>query len=308
MLSNMCAAPTTKLVNSIKPITSRSFFTFVDTASVGVRQSFGKAGGIFTSQASVDPGFRIYFPVIQKISHVSTRQSENTFSVEVKTKDNVFSRLAISVQWRIEPSNVERAFFSLTHPLDQIRSYVENVVRSQAPTISLDDLFADQDALAAKVAEVLEKKMDAHGYTIVDTLITDIEPETKVKTAMNEINATARLKEAAQNEADALYIKAVREAEADAERKRLQGKGISDQRTAILDGYKDGIRDISASLGLSSLDILTFVQSVQHMDMVENVGKSQNAKVIFIDKDKHLHSPAKDLRDEMIVANEAIVE
>jgi len=301
------------LASAFKPfrlslLGSRSFFTFVDTASVGVRQSFGKAGGIFTPGVTTDPGFRIYMPILQTISHVSTRQAENTFSVEVKTKDNVFARLAISVQWRIEPSNVERAFFSLTKPLDQIRSYVENVVRSQAPTTTLDELFEDQDALAAKVAEVLEKKMDAHGYTIVDTLITDIEPETKVKNAMNEINATARLKEAAKNEADAFYIKAVREAEADAERKRLQGKGISDQRTAILDGYKDGIKDISSSLGLSAMDILTFVQSVQHMDMVENVGKSDNVKVLFIDKDKHQRSLAKTLRDEVMVANEAIVE
>lgn len=299
---------TTKLIKPSSILASRSFFTFVDTASVGVRQSFGKAGGIFTSQVTVDPGFRIYMPILQSISHVSTRQAENTFSVEVKTKDNVFAQLAISVQWRIEPSNVERAFFSLTHPLDQIRSYVENVVRAQAPSTTLDELFADQDALAAKVAEVLEKKMDTHGYTIVDTLITDIEPEAKVKNAMNEINATARLKEAAQNEADAFYIKAVREAEADAERKRLQGQGISDQRTAILDGYKDGIKDISSSLGISAMDILTFVQSVQHMDMVENVGKSDNVKVLFIDKDKHQRSLAKDLRDEVMVANEAIVE
>lgn len=295
------------VVPSTKPM-KRSFFTFVDTASVGVRQSFGKAGGILTSKVTVDPGLRIYVPLLQSISHVSTRQAENTFSVEVKTKDNVFASLAISVQWRIDPSNVERAFFSLTHPLDQIRSYVENVVRSQAPTISLDDLFADQDALAAKVAEVLEKKMDAHGYTIVDTLITDIEPEANVKNAMNQINATARLKEAAQNEADAFYVKAVREAEADAERKRLQGQGISDQRTAILDGYKDGIKDISASLGLSSLDILNFVQSIQHMDMMENVGKSDNVKVLFIDKDNHQRSFAKDIRDQMMVANEALVE
>jgi len=123
-----------------------------------------------------------------------------------------------------------------------------------------------------------------------------------------KINATARLKEAAKNEADAFYIKAVREAEADAERKRLQGQGISDQRTAILDGYKDGIKDISSALGLSAMDILTFVQSVQHMDMVENVGKSNNVKVLFIDKDKHQRSLAKTLRDEVMVANEAIVE
>jgi len=110
------------LASAFKPfrlslLGSRSFFTFVDTASVGVRQSFGKAGGIFTPGVTTDPGFRIYLPIFQTISHVSTRQAENTFSVEVKTKDNVFARLAISVQWRIEPSNVERAFFSLTKPL-----------------------------------------------------------------------------------------------------------------------------------------------------------------------------------------------
>jgi regulator of protease activity HflC (stomatin/prohibitin superfamily) len=283
---------------------SRSFITFVDTATTGVRQTFGKAGGMWTSDVMVQPGLRFYLPIFQSISHVSTRQAQHTFSLEVKTSDDVFAHLSISVQWRIEPKNVGTAFFSLSDPLDQIRSYVDNVVRSRAPGSTLDELFADQDGLSSAVAEVLKDKMVGHGYTIVDTLITDIEPDSKVKAAMNEINATARLKQAAQNEADAHYVKAVREAEADAERKRLQGKGMSDQRTAIMDGYKDGIKDISHSLGLSPMDILTFVQSIQHMDMMENVGKSDNTKVLFVDKDKHQSS----LRDQVIVAQETLIE
>lgn len=284
--------------------TKRSFLTFVETASTGIRQTFGKAGGLWTSEAVVEPGIRLYLPIFQSISHVSTRQAENTFTLEVKTADDVFAKLSISIQWKIEPENVEKAFFSLTNPLDQIRSYVDNVVRARAPRSTLDELFTDQDGLSSAVAEVLKDKMEGHGYTIVATLITDIEPDKKVKVAMNEINATARLKQAAKNEADAHYIKAVREAEADAERKRLQGQGISDQRTAILDGYKDGIKDISTSLGLSPEAILTFVQSVQHMDMVENIGKTSNTKVLFVDKDKHQRS----LRDEVIAAQETLVE
>lgn len=253
------------------------FFKFIPTSKTGVVQTFGK----FTRL--VKPGLRLYIPVIQTITPISNRLTQDSFHFEVKTKDNVFARLGLAVQYKIEPENTELAYFSLDNPKEQIDAYIENVVRAKVPKMKLDELFESQDDICNSVATGLSEKMRSHGFTIENTLVTEINPAADVKEAMNRINASERLKEATRNEAEANYILKVREAEADRDRKRLQGEGISAQRKAILKGYEDGVEDMAQRLGLTSKDIINFVTKVQHLDTLESISKSPNTKTIFLD-------------------------
>jgi regulator of protease activity HflC (stomatin/prohibitin superfamily) len=251
-------------------------FRFIDSATSGVVQTFGK----FTRVAA--PGLSFYIPFIQSVTPVSNRLRQEEFSFEVKTKDDVFATLAIKVQYLVKPENSSKAFFSLEDPASQIYAYIENVVRSRAPHLTLNDLYQEQDTIESSVSEKLSGRMEEHGYTIANTLITAIDPAAKVKAAMNTIYESERLKVAAQNTADALYIKEVRHAEADSERKRLQGEGISKQRLAILKGYETGINGMADGLGLTPLDVVNFVMKTQHLDMLESIGRSENAKTVFL--------------------------
>lgn len=253
------------------------FFKFIQTSQTGIVQTFGK----FTR--TVGPGLRLFVPFIQSITPVSNRLVQETFKFETKTRDNVFAKLGIAIQYQIKEENTEKAFFSLNRPVDQIDSYVENVVRAQVPRMRLDELYESQDQICKSVSETLLVQMEQYGFSIVNTLVTEIEPDSRVKAAMNEINATERLKEAAKNEADAKYIKSVREAEADSERKRLHGEGISQQRTAILKGYKEGIDDLANRTGLEPKDIIDFICYVQKLDALERIGSSENTKTLFMD-------------------------
>ena len=148
--------------------------------------------------------------------------------------------------------------------------------------MKLDELFEAPDYICNSVENQLSAKMQKYGYTIENTLVTAIDPAHEVKNAMNHINASERLEEAAQNEADANYIKEVRKAEADRDRKRLQGEGISQQRIAILKGYEKGVGDMSKCLDISSADIIDFVMKTQHLDTLESIGKAPNSKTIFM--------------------------
>jgi regulator of protease activity HflC (stomatin/prohibitin superfamily) len=148
--------------------------------------------------------------------------------------------------------------------------------------MTLDSLYESQGEISKSVSDQLKSKMARYGYTIVDTLVNDIVPAKKVSEAMNDINASERLKMAATNIADADYIKAVRHAESDRDRKVLQGEGISGQRIAILKGYENGIEDMSKNLGLSSKDVIDFVMKTQHLDMLEQIGSSNNTKTVFL--------------------------
>lgn len=260
----------------------RNFFTFIENSQTGIKQTFGKATGLLTNNAVLGPGFHLYVPGIQCITKVSNRLRQTEFEIEIKTHDNVFARLKVSVQWSIETHNIHKAFFSLDLPIEQIRSYVENVLRSRATKSTLDELFSVQYEIAENVKHILSDVMNKHGYTISDTLITDINPSGGVKNSMNEINRTERLKIASQNEADAYYIRSVREAEADAERKRLQGEGISQQRQTIMKGYHDNIDKIYRDLGLSSQELLGFMERMQRWDTYSELAKSNNTKVLII--------------------------
>lgn len=252
-------------------------FRFIPTASTGVKQTFGK----FSKLAS--PGINFYIPFLQSITEVSNRVQQNTITLErVKTLDNVFASVEIALQTQIEKANVERAFFSLSDPREQTTTFVENVVRAKVPEMTLDDLFAQQDTVGNTIQSELGQKLSDYGITLVSSQVKNITPDYSVARAMNEINRTERLKIAAKNEADAEYIRSVRQAEADRDRKRLQGEGVAQQRMAILQGYEESIGGMADALDISHSEVLEFVKLTQTLDTYQTIGSTSNTKTIFL--------------------------
>lgn len=252
-------------------------FRIVPTLYTGVKTTFGRFS------KTVDPGLRLTIPFMQKIHLVSNKLRENSFRFEVKTKDNVFAKLSIAVQHRIRNEDTEKAFYSLENPESQMNSYIENVIRSAVAETTLSELFTSQDVIGHEIMRLLSNKMSVYGYTIENALMTTVEPSEVIKNALNNIEAAKREREAAKEKADADYICKVREAEADRDRKILQGEGISGQRKAIINGYQQGIEELSTKFGLDPKTIIDFVLHTQRLDMIETIGKSPNAKTIFID-------------------------
>ena len=158
--------------------------------------------------------------------------------VETKTKDDVFVKLKVSVQYKVVKEKVYDAFYKLDYPQDQITSYVFDVVRAVVPKMKLDDVFEKKDEIANAVKGELNDAMINYGYDIIKALVTDIDPDTEVKAAMNRINAAERKKVAAQYEGDAERILIVEKAKAEAESKRLQGQGIADQRRKLREALR----------------------------------------------------------------------
>jgi len=252
--------------------------TFIKTSTTGIVTKFGKFSRL------AQPGLNLYIPFIEKVIHVSNKTQQKIFELEVYTKDRVFAKLNLAIQYKIESEDTDRAFFSLEDPISQMGSYVENSIRSETPKVSLKELFESFDTISNIVSRELSPKMSSHGYKIENILMTGIEPDAEVAKAISRIGASERLKEAAVNEAEAEYIKKVKEAEADRDRKILQGQGIAGQRKAILDGYKETITDLLKTTGLSSLQILEFMLKSQSIDTNEQIGKGQGTKILFMDK------------------------
>src|ERR1700733_5441264 len=215
-----------------------SFFT-VNTAQVAVIVRFGK----FLRAA--DAGLNWKWPLIDSIAgRVSLRVNQISLTMETKTKDNVFVTIPISVQNRVRPEKVFDAFYRLANPVEQIQSYVEQVILGHVPGMTLDEVFASQSGIAAAVKQELDADMAGFGYEIVNVLVTDIVPDAKVKSAMNDINAAQREQVAATARGEAEKILVVKKAEAKAESKALQGQGIANQRRAIIEGPAGAIEQL----------------------------------------------------------------
>jgi regulator of protease activity HflC (stomatin/prohibitin superfamily) len=257
-----------------------AFFTFFTVAqqTFKVVERFGKFNKICT------PGLNIKIPFIDWVAGKDTfRIQQLDVPVETKTKDNVFVNVKVSVQYHIIKEKAYEAFYKLESPEPQITSYVFDVVRANVPTLDLDDVFEKKEEIASAIKRELKETMDDFGYLIVQALVTDIDPDAKVKESMNEINAQRRLRIAAAEKGEADKILRVKEAEAEAESKKLQGQGIAEQRKAIVDGLKDSVEAFSQAVeGSTAQDVMSLVLMTQYFDMLKDVGGSSQSNVIMI--------------------------
>ncbi|MEX2161638.1 MAG: SPFH domain-containing protein [Anaerolineales bacterium] len=250
----------------------------VQQQSAVIVQRFGRFTRIYKA------GLNIKIPIIEQIAgRVNLRLQQLDVEIETKTKDNVFVRMVVSVQYLIREDKVYDAFYKLQDPHTQIKSFVFDVVRSNVPKLILDEVFENKDDIANAVRTELSEAMDDFGYDIRQTLITDIDPDEKVKQAMNEINTQQRLRVAATEKAQAAYIMAVRAAEGEAESKRLQGVGIANQRKEIAQGLSSAVVDFQKEIStVSPQTVMDLLMVTQHFDMLKDIGAHAGSKVILI--------------------------
>ncbi len=269
-----------------------SFFT-VNTAQVAVITRFGK----FLRAA--DPGLNWKFPYFDSVAGVvSLRVNQISLTMETKTKDNVFVTIPISVQNRVRPEKVYDAFYKLADPTAQIKSYVEQVILGHVPGMTLDEVFASQSSIAAAVKQELDADMATFGFEIVNVLVTDIVPDQKVKSAMNDINAAQREQVAANARGEAEKILVVKKAEAEAESKALQGQGIANQRKAIIEGLQNSVEQFQKAVeGASSRDVMQLVLVTQYFDTLKSIGESDKTNTLFL---AHSPSAVKEVSDQIL--------
>jgi regulator of protease activity HflC (stomatin/prohibitin superfamily) len=251
-------------------------FFVVKQQSAAIVERFGK---FLTIRQS---GLHFKIPLIDRIAgRISLRILQLDVIVETKTKDDVFVKLKVSVQYKIIQEKVYEAFYKLDYPQDQITSYVFDVVRAVVPKMKLDDVFEKKNEIADAVKGELNDAMINYGYDIIKALVTDIDPDAEVKAAMNKINAAERKKVAAQYEGDAERILIVEKAKAEAQSKRLQGQGIADQRREIARGLEESV-DVLNNVGINSQEASALIVVTQHYDTLQSIGGETNSNLILL--------------------------
>ncbi|KAJ6421707.1 hypothetical protein OIU84_028984 [Salix udensis] len=275
----------------------------VDQSNVAITEQFGKFDHVLEPGCHCLPWCFGY----QVAGELSLRVQQLDVRCETKTKDNVFVTVVASVQYRAMAEKAADAFYKLSNTKAQIQAYVFDVIRASVPKLHLDATFEQKNDIAKTVEDELEKAMSAYGFEIVQTLIVDIEPDINVKRAMNEINAAARMRVAANEKAEAEKILQIKRAEGEAESKYLSGLGIARQRQAIVDGLRDSVLAFSENVpGTSAKDVMDMVLVTQYFDTMKEIGASSKSSSVFIP-----HGPgavrdiASQIRDGLLQGNSA---
>ncbi len=275
----------------------------VQQRSTAIVQRLGK----FLREAG--PGIHVKIPFLDRVvGRVNLRVQQLDVEIETKTEDNVFVRMVVAVQYYALPEKVYDAFYKLENANRQITSFVFDVVRAQVPKIKLDDVFEKKDDIANIVESELAQVMEGFGYGILKALVTDIDPDAKVKESMNEINAAQRMRVAATERGEADRILKVKAAEGDAQSKALQGRGIADQRQAIVAGLRDSVDEFRKSVpGTTAKDVMNLVLMTQYFDMLKEIGASSRTNAILIPHSPgNLTSLTEQMRTAMIEADQTV--
>jgi len=268
----------------------------ISTSEVGIIERWGK----YDRQAKAGCHC-IFAPMDVLVGTLTFRVQELNVRVETKTLDNVFLTAQVSVQYCILAEKVTEAFYELTNPRQQITAHVYDVMRSQLPTLELDAVFESKEELALAVKNALANVMTGYGYSIVQALITDLDPDIKVKNAMNEINSSKRLKFAVAERAEGEKILEVKRAEAEANAKYLAGVGVAKQRKAIIDGLRTSIVNFNENVsGSNTKDVMDLLLLTQYFDMIRDVGSSGHCRTTFVPSSR---TSADDIRTALLQAD-----
>ena len=246
--------------------------------TVAIIERFGKYQ--LTSASGIH--LRLPFGIDKIAARIQLRLLQSEIIVETKTKDNVFVTLNVATQYRVNEQNVTDAYYKLMRPEAQIQSYIEDALRSSVPKLTLDELFEKKDEIALEVQHQVAEEMSTYGYIIVKTLITKVEPDAEVKQSMNEINAAQRKRVAAQELANADKIKIVTAAEAEAEKDRLHGVGIAQQRKAIVDGLAESIMELKGTnVSWAEEQIMSILLTNQYLDSLNTFAQHGNSSIFL---------------------------
>jgi regulator of protease activity HflC (stomatin/prohibitin superfamily) len=277
------------------------FFFTVEQQERAIVERFGK----FVRVAG--PGLQRKSPFVERVAgRMSLQVEQLNADIETKTKDNVFVVVKLAIQYMVsaDPERVKDAFYKLDDPEVQIKSYAFDVVRSHIPTMDLDESYADADTIAKHIQDTLQTQMADYGYEIIKALITNIEPDQRVKDAMNNINAARRNQEAATAQGEGDKTLRIKKAEAESESMRLHGEGVAAERRAIASGLRNSLAVLADEQGIDPQEALGLLALTQYMDTIRSVGEHGNMTTLLLP-----HSPAavgslmEQIREGMLTGN-----
>jgi len=268
----------------------------ISTGKVGVVQKMGQFTGV------QEPGCSLICVPFTTVTPVSLAVQQLQCTSDCKTKDNVTVTVSTAVQYRILKEQVKTAFFDVVDPQRMMMAEVDNILRSTLPQLTLDESYESKEKIVSDIKTALKSAMDKYGYDVINVLITDLQPEKSVLKAMNDINASRRQREAANEKGEADKVLKIKASEADAEAKRLAGQGLAQMRAQLAQGFQESMKVMKDS-GMTEADAMQMMIMTQYLDTLKEFAQGHGSIIV-----PHGPSAVKDIeaqiRDGFLTANQ----
>lgn len=250
-------------------------------------------------------GLNFKIPFLERIADkVTLRQQNFAIKNTYPSKDKVIVDISTNLIFEVDSTEegVKKYTYSLVNRNQSIGAIIENSLRTYVAKETHEGILEKKDELATHIRNDLEKQFSQWGMLISSFQITEVSFPATITQAMSEVVASEQLKRAAENKGEATKIQSVKEAEAEKERKRLQGEGLALERAAIAQGLQQSIEIVKQATGQDEKHIIALLTLTQYLDTMKTIGVSSGSKVIFMDSSA---GKTKELTKEIIAAFES---
>lgn len=248
--------------------------------TVAVIEFLGKFSRIMTA------GFNLKIPIFERIAEKITLRQQN-FAIDGKypSNDKVIVTISTNLIYTVDNSleGIKKYTYVLQNRDQSLAAGIENSLRTYIAKETHEGILEKKEELALHIKADLEKQFEEWGMIIMSFQITNVAFPSTITDAMSEVVASQQLRKAAENKGEAVKIQAIKEAEGEKERKRLQGEGIALERRAIAEGFKESIEVMKVVTGQNPQEIMSVLTLTQYLDTMKSIGVSENAKVVFLD-------------------------
>lgn len=230
--------------------------------------------------------WHIIIPIVETTRRQPIYDRNLAVTVDGLTLDNVKTRVGINVVFRVRDDDVSilASKFNIDDPVRLVKATVDEQLRAKIFTFEHEDIFGKREEIGDEVKETLREKLGQYGMELDSVQVTDIALEETVMTAMNEIIAEEKRKQAVIREAEGRKASMILDAEADRAVKKLIGEGMALQRQEIALGFKESVMEMkSIDDSLSAAAILDFLIVSSRLETLEKIWKD-NAKVIYLNE------------------------
>ncbi len=133
----------------------------------GVKFMLGKFNTI------MEPGWRLVIPVFQSYEKVDMRvKAVDVPDQKAITRDNVSVTVNAVLYYKVD--NAEKAIIEVEDFRYAISQYAQTTMRNVVGEVTLDELLAQREKLATRIAEIVDKESDAWGLNVNSVELRDV--------------------------------------------------------------------------------------------------------------------------------------
>ncbi|HWY97826.1 MAG TPA: SPFH domain-containing protein [Bacteroidia bacterium] len=267
-----------------------SGFVTVQQGYIAVITIFGKYKRILS------PGLNFKIPFIETIyKRISIQNNSVELEFQAITQDqanvNFKAMLLFAVMDQQESTilNVAFKFIDNKNLMQALIRTIEGAIRSYVANLKQAEILGLRGEIVVHVKEQLDPTLAGWGYHLIDMQLNDIAFDDAIMKSMAKVVAANNLKQAAENEGQALLITKTKAAEAEgnairitAEAERLaaqlRGQGVALFRAEVAKGIMAAAKEmqsINADMSVIMFSMWT--------EAIKNFAEAGKGNVIFLD-------------------------